>query len=374
MSEAFHSINHDRRGRRALLYAVAIHVVLLAGLAAVTRALPPAVPPPAPPVAEGEHAIELVEAPSAPTPSPSPPLPAAVAATGHGGSSAASARTAIHAAERDVREPPPNAAPVEPRAPAEAPPVVGVTMGGAFTTPPNIGLQLGAPKVFASNDAPPEQGAGEARGERAPVTGLPGATAAEMKRKVENSLREPARQRERELGLGPEGPVMHALCDATTASTAPVTGRAVFRAVADATGIVVGLDVLSCDGGPAGWAHAAELAKEGLSGKKLRLPSTASSAEMKVEITSAWKLPSGHDTGTDVTLGGIRTQKGDGKQSSSVAVLDVVKYREVQVTKDFKVPVITPDPDLISVHGDSVNAGAKPRRIVQAKLLDSKVL
>jgi hypothetical protein len=247
-------------------------------------------------------------------------------------------------------------------------------MGGAFAAPPNIGLQLGAANQFASNDAPVDHGGGEAA-ERAAMTGLPGATAAEMKRKVENSLREPARKRERELGLGPEGPVMTALCAATTSSTAPVTGHAVFRAVADATGFVIKLDVVSCDGAHAGWAHAAELARAGLSGKKLRLPSTATSAEMRVEITSAWKLPSGHDTGTDVTVMGRQTQKGDGKRSSTVDVLDLLpRLRVVEVSKDLKVPVVTVEPDLIDIHGDAVNAGAKPRRIVQATLIDSKVL
>jgi hypothetical protein len=104
------------------------------------------------------------------------------------------------------------------------------------------------------------------------------------------------------------------------------------------------------------------------------MPSTASRAEMRVEVTSAWKVPSGHDTGTDVSVFGVQTQKGNGKTSSKVAVLDLLKVRVVELARDLKVPIPQIDPDLISVKGDSANSGAKPRRIIQARLLDSKVL
>lgn len=267
-----------------------------------------------------------------------------------------------------------NAGRGEPEATEGTAPFAGVTMGGRVGVP-SIGIGLGGPNTFVANDVPADHATGGAA--RAPTEGtfLPPPTAAEAKRTAENLLREPARRREREVGLGPEGPVLQALGSATTASSAPVQGRAVFLAVADGTGMVVGIDVVECDGARSGWTDAAKLARADLRGKKLRLPSSASRAEMRVEVKSAWKVPSGHDTGTDVTVFGVQTQKGNGKNSPKVAVIDVLpKVRVVQLSRDLKVPVVIVDPDLISISGDSSNTDAKPRRIVQARLLDSKVL
>lgn len=256
----------------------------------------------------------------------------------------------------------------------EPAPFQGVTMGAPVAAGA-IGLGLGAPNPFVTRNALVDrvEVGPTRRREEGPY--LPAPTIIEAKRAADNVLREPARQREREIGLGPEGPVLKALGSAASATTAPVQGRAVFVAVADGTGIVLGIDVVECDGARSGWTQAAQLARAGLAGTKLRMPSTATRAEMRVEVTSAWKIPSGHDPGTDVSVFGVQTSKGDGKQSSSVAVMDVFpKVRTVELSKDLKVTVVVVDPDVIAIKGDSTNAGAKPRRIVQARLLDSKFM
>jgi hypothetical protein len=233
----------------------------------------------------------------------------------------------------------------------------GVTLGGGTTTPPSIGLGLGTPNPFLAREEPPNR----ASSSRTAVH--------------ENVLREPARLREQEIGLGPEGPVLQALGRATTTSSAPVHGRAVFLAVADRTGVIVSVDVLECDGARSGWAHAADLARAALNGQKLRLPSTASGAELRIEITSDWKIPSGHDTGTDVSVLGMTTQKGDGKDCTKVAILDVLpKRKQLKLSKDLEISVVTIEGDAISISGDAANSGAKPRRIVHTRLLASKML
>lgn len=239
-----------------------------------------------------------------------------------------------------------------------------VTMGAPMFRGAAIGLGLGAPNAFVARPGPAGVGAH-----------LDAPTSAEANRSAEGSLREPAQLRDREIGLGPEAPVLKALGSATTASTAPVTGRAIFVAVADGTGMVVGIEVEECDGARSGWAHAAELARTGLRGTKLHLPSSARRAEMRVEVVSSWKLPSGHDPGTDVSVFGVQTSKGDGKLSPKVAVMDILpKVRVVELSRDLKLPVVIVDPDLISIKGDSANDGAKPRRIVQTRLMGTTVL
>ncbi len=218
---------------------------------------------------------------------------------------------------------------------------------------PRIGLALDGPNTFVASsslEAP--------IGPRSPASppGAPPRTVAERSRAAEAMLRDPSRRRERDLGLGPEGPVLRALGDATTASFAPVKGRAVFRAVADATGMIVGIDVISCDGGRAGWANAAELAREALKGEKLRMPSTAKRAEMRIEIVSELKMPSGHDPGVGVSILGLPITKGDGAQATKVDILDPFTL------------------NAFALAGDPVDIGAKSRRVVRTRLLDSEVL
>src|SRR5262249_40363226 len=105
-------------------------------------------------------------------------------------------------------------------------------------------------------------------------------TTADAKHRVEAALRQPARDRERELGLGPEGPVLTAIGEATATTTTPVQGRAVFFAIANGLGEVVSIQVAECDGSRSSWAAAGAIALESLKGKKLRVPSSATRAEM----------------------------------------------------------------------------------------------
>lgn len=108
-------------------------------------------------------------------------------------------------------------------------------------------------------------------------------------------LRAPARARERELGLGPEGPVLTALSEATSLGRTPVRGHAVVRAVADADGAITSLEVVSCDGAPETWRDAMVEARASLTTARVRLPSSAHGARMTIELSSRWALPSGAD-------------------------------------------------------------------------------
>ena len=46
----------------------------------------------------------------------------------------------------------------------------------------------------------------------------------------------------------------------------------------------------------------------------------------------------------------------------------------VELAPDVKVPIPQINLTIIAVHGDPADIGAKPRRVVHTKLLDSKVL
>ncbi len=195
---------------------------------------------------------------------------------------------------------------------------------------------------------------------------------ADAKRRALAALKAPLEAQDRELGIGPQGPVLMALGDAVSQSTAPVRGRAVLTARVDAAGRVTRLDVADTDGGRAGWTDAARIAMASLGGITLRLPSTAKGAELRIELTSAWKNPSGHDPGTTVTVAGIPITKGEGPQSSQVNVLPLVpKLETIELAPGVKIQIPVAQVGILGGSFDPANAGAQARRVVHTRLLDS---
>lgn len=351
--------DHARRGTTALVAASALHALVL--LALILTPLRRRTPQDVAREAQNELSIELD---ADDVPPRADDEVAAAAAPSSALERPATTPTPLPVASHD-RDPVPTLEPASAPLPTSSPPL---TL--ARVPPPSIGLALGARNPFVSRgpvELPTRAGP--------PPDDRHVRTPAEAKRAVETALREPARLRERELGLGPEGPVLQALGDATFASSAPVKGRAVFRAVADGTGMIVGIEVVECDGGRSGWANAAELARRVLQGKKLRMPSTATLAEMRIEVSSDWKMPSGHDPGTDVSVLGIPVAKGEGKKSTKLDLLDPIpKIAMVEIAPDVKIPVPQINLTIVAVHGDPADIGARPRRVVHTRLLDSKVL
>jgi hypothetical protein len=138
---------------------------------------------------------------------------------------------------------------------------------------------------------------------------------------------------------------------------------------------VLSVTLLSSDGGHAGWSDAAKAALAKLQGTKLRLPSTAKRAEVTIEVTSDWKLPSGHDPGVDVDVFHLPVKKGEGKKSTRVSLLDPIpKITTVDLAPGLNIPVPQVEVTIVRVEGDPADIGAKPRRIVHTRLVESKVL
>lgn len=237
---------------------------------------------------------------------------------------------------------------MEPGGALEVPPVVSgpadigldVTVGGT-----NPFLARGALPDLPPRPHVPAEKTGTAR--------PPAPTPEEAQARANAMLRAPARAREAELGLGPEGPVLTALSLSTHGTATPVQGHALFVAVADSTGLVVKIDVLSHDGAKAAWNDAAKKALASLQDKRLRLPSTAKGAQMTIEVTSHLKLPSGHDPGTRVEVFNLPLVKGGGAQSTTVSIFGG---------------------STLELRGDPVDLGAKAQRVVHAKLVSSSIL
>lgn len=201
--------------------------------------------------------------------------------------------------------------------------------------------------------------------------------AADAKARVDHALTAEARARETELGLGPDGPVRTALTTAMYGTESPVGAKVVFEVRADKNGTVLSVDVLSADTNLQAFRTTAARAKTLLAGKTLRLPSSAKGAVMKLEVTSAWKLPSGHDPGTQVELFGRALKKGEGGASTKIVLLAPPRVRCVSPDdpkNDLKLPLCGIEAPLFGTDGDPADIGAKARRIVHTRLVESTML
>jgi hypothetical protein len=353
---------HDRAGERHGrfgLLALLIHVAVLGAL--WTRPLPSTTP--VTPAAAEDTPVDLAiepapvpvpAAPALPTPPPEATGPAARAPR------APRPPAAIAVAEATKVEPgtPENGArgEVTPEPAPEAPPLV-LTVPKAGLTPAELGI--------GSNPFLPKSAAE--------------VEAAESKRQAEAALKNTMTERDRSLGLGPEGPVLTALADGTSRSVAPVNGRAVFIATANAAGEVISLELADAEGtgGRPSWADAGRIAFEDLKKKKLRIPAGKTRAVMRIEVVSGWKMPSGQDPGNNITLFGLPLSKGEGKDSPTTAILDptkIIQVDQIEIAPGVKVPIVRVHLPLLTTNVDPTNIGAKPLRVIHSRLLDSTVM
>ncbi|MCA9511989.1 MAG: hypothetical protein KC560_14860, partial [Myxococcales bacterium] len=224
-------------------------------------------------------------------------------------------------------------------------------------------IGIGGPNRFLS---------AAARGEAEP-TATERANAA-----AQRALRAPAEARDAELGLGADGPVLRALADAPTREATSVDGAAVFIAIAGADGKVTSLSFVSGTGNETAWRATAKRALGELEGKRLRMPVGARGVSLELAVSSAWKLPSGNDPGLAVdAFGGIPLKKGEGKKSPRISLLDPLpRIVNVPLTPDGKTTIPVPVLQLrvFETTADPTDVGAKPRRVVHARLVRTHVL
>lgn len=294
--------------------ATALHALAIAALLwiPIRRPREPESTEPPTPVESTEIAVTLDEPEQPPSANEANEAPAV----------ASSERTALRrfsARERATAEI--GSAPEAPSKEALAAPNGSAAPGGMRAIPFTAAeLGIGAPSGNGNRFLP--------RAEEKPPAGGPDHPAA-------RAMRGTGLAHDRELGLGPEGPAIAALSDATSRSIAPLKGRAVFVVRTAGDGLVLGIDLLDSDGGP-GWGDAGRLALESMRGKKMVVPRGATGMNMHIEIRSDLKLPNGESAPVGARLG------------------------------ENEMPEFTiPDPS---------NIGAKPRRVIHARSVGTDLL
>jgi hypothetical protein len=267
-----------RRSLIAAGVAVAIHLALFL----VPRSLP--APKPATPVGAVDDVATDVEIDLVGPIASATPLPAIVGGPGEVPEHFAAL---VPATSASIAPSPPSVVEAAPSSSSAPPPLVlyGPAPAITFEIHPFLGNSGAPPSSPASTTSTTFHSA------------RPDAPAlADAKRNAEGAIKAGAREKDLGNGLGPDGPILTALRDATYGSTAPERGNATFLAVVDGNGLVVDLKLVASKGGEKGWEDARSRAEKALAGVKLSLRG-ARGAEVKVEVYSDIRLPSGRRPG-----------------------------------------------------------------------------
>jgi hypothetical protein len=107
------------------------------------------------------------------------------------------------------------------------------------------------------------------------------------------AMREALHDKDVALGMGGGGPVVTALEEAFLAGTAPLESHAVLVAIADATGVVIRVDVESFSDDLASFRAIADDVLSRLRDKRVRVPVASHGLSMRIDVSSRLALPSG---------------------------------------------------------------------------------
>jgi hypothetical protein len=204
---------------------------------------------------------------------------------------------------------------------------------------------------------------------------LPDRSPAEQdRRNVEAVITRPIHERDRELGLGPEGPTLRELEQAVHMSHLALNGSAEIDARFAPDGSLVGIEIVSCSGDMSGWRTIAEAVKARLRGQPGRARDGRGTVS-RIAVDTALKLPSGHDPGADVTLGGVTVKTGEGKKSTKVKILDPTpRLVRIPLAPNTELTVVVPELTVIGTDGDPSDIGVGPERVVHARVVTSRAL
>ncbi len=220
-----------------------------------------------------------------------------------------------------------------------------------------IGLSGAAPNRFLTTPLLPDRSVAEQDG-----------------RNVEAAITRPLHERDRELGLGPEGPTLRELERAVHGGHLGLNATAEMDARFAPDGSLVGIEIVSCSGDMSGWRTIAETVKARLRGQTGRARGGRGTVS-RIAVDTALKLPSGHDPGADVTLAGVTVKKGEGETSTKVKILDPTpRLVRITLAPNTNVTLVVPEFTAIGTDGDPADIGVGPQRVVHARVVTSRAL
>jgi len=241
----------------------------------------------------------------------------------------------------------------------------------------------------SGDDAPPEASAPPARANKplsldalgvgprhnpflAPSSGRrPAANA--LGQRLDHVLRSALAEHDRELGLGPEGPVVAAVTDLVMQSTTAPNSDALLVLRTDDTGETVHVELAEASGDSDAWNAVARSLLQALHGKKLRVPSGSGGVTMQLRVVSREQLPSGRDPGLAVDLFGQEVKAGAGDKSTRLQILTpkivLEQYHVSSTDPHVTIPVVGFSFTILALQGDLADIAAVARRVVHAHLV-----
>jgi len=191
--------------------------------------------------------------------------------------------------------------------------------------------------------------------------------------RIDHVLRSGLAEHDRQLGLGPEGPVVAAVTDLVMQSTTAPNTDALLLVRTDGSGETVHVEVLEASGDRGAWNAVARSLAQALHGKKLRVPSGSGGVTMQLQVVSREQLPSGRDPGLAIDLLGQQIKAGAGPKSTRLQLLTpkivLEQYQISSTDPHVKIPVIGLSLNIFGVQGDPVDIAAVARRVVHAHLV-----
>ena len=197
-------------------------------------------------------------------------------------------------------------------------------------------------------------------------------------RRLELSLQQQALDRDREVGLGPEGPLLAALRRETQASTVVVNGRALLRATLNREGLLE-LTLLQATEDAAAWTEVAQRVRQTLRKWPVHLADQARALQLDVEVVSINQLPSGADPGLGVDVLGIPLKKGKGPKSARISILEPhlsLEHESMPMPDGdtVELPRLNIGFNVFGLAADPSDIGAKARRVVRARVTRARLL
>jgi hypothetical protein len=183
---------------------------------------------------------------------------------------------------------------------------------------------------------------------------------------VRESITRPLVEGDKEIGLGPEGPLLDALLRSVYSSALDLKGKATFTAAFDDKGRLTSLALLSTDSSRNMWEELSKQVKVDLGGKAGR--PTPGGTVSTIEVTSELKLPSGSDPGLEMEMLGIKVKEGDGPKSAKMKILTPTCVQvPLDESENIKVPVCMMN--VVALAGDLSDIGQHPQRVVHARVV-----
>lgn len=214
---------------------------------------------------------------------------------------------------------------------------------------------------------------------------------------VQESLRTALREHDLALGIGSGGPLVGIIEETTRTSDTPWESSATFQVSTDASGHVTGIRISSVSSSMEGWKRVARQILDALRERTLRVPSGAAGIVVTLRVTSESRLPSGsraryepHVGDTSEVASIERNPAPSGAASAATAQapaggerLDVLKVdphvEQTTPQSDKAVNLKLPEQrasavDIVNAPFDVTDIGARPMRVVHARIVNERPL